>query len=50
MLPAQTGLNRTDREEKIPNKKVKQKNTKLITKLKDKEIINLLELIPLNGN
>ena len=49
-LPAHTGLNRTDREEKIPHKKVRQKNTKLITKFEGQGNHNLLELIPLNGN
>ena len=36
-LPAQTGLNRTDREEKIPNKKVKQKDAKMITKFETRK-------------
>ena len=36
-LPAHTGLNRTDREEKIPNKKVKQKDAKMITKFETRK-------------
>ena len=36
-LPAHTGLNRTDREENIPNKKAKRKNTKMITKFETRK-------------